>query len=239
LPSNEADDILAVFKNDEKSPHLSSGLGVLRYVKMADRIKQVISRGKILDWGAGCGQVSFLLKNRGFDVVSYEIAKEKRPLLEKSGQPLIIGSDPVKLPFPDACFDAVLSSGVLEHVQNDAASLGEIRRVLKSGGYFLIFMLPNKYSYIEFISDRLGRGDHPIKYSIPEIKQLLGKSGYTVLSSRYQGFFPYNLKGFPGAVQRLYHRFDRALGQIDALFSRLPLINLFCTNIELVIRKTQ
>lgn len=237
MSTDEIGAILAIFKNDAMSPHLSSYLGIRRYVKMADQIKQVLRQGKILDWGAGCGQMSFLLKNRGFDVVSYEIAREKRPLLEKSGQPLVLGYDPVKLPFPDANFDAVLSSGVLEHVQDDVASIREISRVLKDNAYFLIFMLPNKHSYIEFISDRLGRGDHPVKYSPSGISRLLSDNGFAILSTGYQNFFPYNLKGFPGAIRRVYHRLDNLLGRLDSVFTRFPLIRNVSTNIQMVAQK--
>jgi SAM-dependent methyltransferase len=45
-----------------------------------------------------------------------------------------------RLPFPDAAFDAVFSSNVLEHVQDLDALLGEIQRVLRPGGLSLHLM---------------------------------------------------------------------------------------------------
>ncbi len=234
---NEITEIIAIFQDRPDSPHLASRLGVSRYVKMADKIKKILPKGKILDWGSGCGQMSYLLKNRGFEVTSYEVAAGCRPLLENIGQPVIVGTDPVKLPFPDASFDGVLSSGVLEHVRDDKASLKEISRILKTRGYFLIFMLPNKYSYVEFISDCLGRGDHPIKYSVGGIKRLLERDGFKVLATGYQNFFPYNLKGFPPLISRLYHRLDNLTEWLDGLFTRLPLFRSFSTNLWLVVQK--
>jgi ubiquinone/menaquinone biosynthesis C-methylase UbiE len=233
---HELRDLLSASYNG-LSPNMSSDLGSLRYVKNAEKIKRYFPEGRILDWGCGLGQMSYLLKNRGLEVVSFDVDQVGRPFLERIGQSLVLAADPVKLPFPDASFAAVLSSGVLEHVADQRASLREVNRIMKVGGSFFIFLLPNRYSYIEFIADSLGRGDHPIKYSIGEIRQQLEQSGFEIVSLVYKGFFPYNLKGFPAAVSRLYHKFDLVLEKLDALFAALPLINRFCTNLELVARK--
>lgn len=49
-------------------------------------------------------------------------------------------ADGERLPFDDASFDIVVSCDVLEHVQDMARSLDEIRRVLKPGGAFIGFV---------------------------------------------------------------------------------------------------
>ncbi|OGC22507.1 hypothetical protein A2291_07275 [candidate division WOR-1 bacterium RIFOXYB2_FULL_42_35] len=97
-------------------------------------------------------------------------------------------------------------------------------------------MLPNK-SYIEFISDRIGRGDHPVKYSLPEIKTFLNRQGFEVLSTGYQNFFPYNLKGFPRKARQLYHKLDKFIGFLDGLFVDLPFLKHLSTNIIVVARR--
>jgi len=100
-------------------------------------------------------------------------------------------------------------------------------------------MLPNKYSYIEFISDRLGRGDHPDKYSKREIRRRLEKAGFEIREIGYRGFLPYNLKGFPSIAGKIYHKFDAIAEKIDRVLSALPVINTLSTNIEIVSRKMQ
>jgi len=228
---------LLAAEKEGKNPQLDSELGLRRFVANADLIKTRLVSGKILDWGCGLGHMSFLLKQHQFSVTSYDVADSGRDFLSKIGQKLILADDAIKLPFPNAEFDAVLSSGVLEHVPQPDGSLQEIDRVLKPKGYLFIFRLPNKYSYLEFISDRLGRGDHAVKYTPKGIRTMLDRVGFEVLDLHYQGFLPYNLKGFPAVIRKIYHRFDALQSNLDSFLAILPLINMLCTNIELVARK--
>ena len=58
-----------------------------------------------------------------------------------SGMPLVCGLGEA-LPFPAESFDLVIGLWVLEHLAQPERALGEIRRVLAPGGYF-IFLTPN------------------------------------------------------------------------------------------------
>ena len=46
--------------------------------------------------------------------------------------------DALHLPFPDAAFDRVICSEVLEHIPDDLGAMGELARVLKPGGTMAI-----------------------------------------------------------------------------------------------------
>jgi SAM-dependent methyltransferase len=54
-----------------------------------------------------------------------------------------------KLPFRDGAFDTVLSFDVFEHIADSDQHLREVRRVLKSGGAYLL-QTPNKWANIPF-----------------------------------------------------------------------------------------
>ena len=59
--------------------------------------------------------------------------------------------DDVTLPFPDACFDVVLSNHVIEHVGDDRAQalhLSELRRVLSEDGVGYL-AVPNRWMLVE------------------------------------------------------------------------------------------
>jgi len=234
---SEIKKLVADKKDDLNYSNINSTLGIKRYIKMADQIKAVMGNGKILDWGCGLGQMSYLLKKRGLEVVSLDISSTKHPLLEEAGQAKVVPSNSVELPFPPASFDAVLSSGVLEHVDDPQGSLKEITRILKNQGYFFIYMLPNKYSYIEFISDLLRRGAHPIKYSVGGIKKTLKQLNFEVLTAGYQNFLPYNLKGFPSICRKIYLKLSGAIATLDLIFTHVPLLNKLSTNIIIIAKK--
>jgi SAM-dependent methyltransferase len=48
----------------------------------------------------------------------------------------VLRGDATRLPFPDATFDVVITSEVLEHIQDDVAAITEMVRVLVPGGRF-------------------------------------------------------------------------------------------------------
>ena len=96
------------------------------------KIEQVLPpASKVLEIGGGTGQQAKALSERGFRVVSVDIDgsiyKDDRvfPVMDYDGR---------NLPFPDATFDVVLSSNVLEHVTDLSGLHKEMARVLRPGG---------------------------------------------------------------------------------------------------------
>lgn len=82
----------------------------------------------VLDIGTGTGEISRVLGER-FDVVSVDIVDQRTVT---AGYGFAIARE--TLPFGSACFDAVVSNHVIEHVQDQELHLSEIARVLKPGG---------------------------------------------------------------------------------------------------------
>ncbi|HJU10574.1 MAG TPA: class I SAM-dependent methyltransferase [Candidatus Binataceae bacterium] len=71
----------------------------------------------------------------------------KNPELDEA-QVITPGS---RLPFADKTFDLVLSDWVVEHVAEPGQFLGEVLRVLHSGGSFFL-RTPNKHHYVGFLA---------------------------------------------------------------------------------------
>ena len=209
--------------------HLRSAPQMLQYQAIARRIGGEQS-GPVLDWGTGFGQVAKLLADEGVDVTPFEY----RPDLEAgTGQlehypELIVHSspDPVALPFDDSSFDAVLSCGVLEHVQDPDGSLREIRRVLRPVGTFYLFNLPNRWAYTERVARLLGlyyHGKLPDDrvYTVDSARALLERNGFAVRKLRRAHMLPLVLGG-PA----------RPIWQVSSALERIPGLNLVATTIE-------
>ena len=104
------------------------------------------------------GQMTYLMQQRGLQVTSYDVrdANDELPDVPLSRTfTRIVSQAPTALPFDIATFDAVLSCGVLEHVDefsrkgNEMKSLREIHRVLKPNGKLLIYQLPQHAAWQE------------------------------------------------------------------------------------------
>lgn len=103
----------------------------------------------VLDIGCGFGRHSYEALRRGAttvasdnslpelvevdSVVAAMTAADELPIGAESAS---CNGDVTRLPFPDATFDHIIASEILEHVHDDGAALRELVRVLRPGGRF-------------------------------------------------------------------------------------------------------
>lgn len=197
--------------------------------------------GRILDWGCGHGHAADALQRGGLDVVAFEYAPE---LPEGSRDArhyfpeveALTTQEPVKLPFPDASFDAVLSLGVLEHVPDPDGSIEEVHRVLRPGGRFYVYKLPNRFSYLEKIAKLAGMShhgerEHDTLWTVPAARDALERRGFQVELARRANMLPLTLPG------RLGERLAPLIWRLNVVLSRIPGLNALATNIEAIARR--
>ncbi len=228
--------------------HLDQPIGIRNYIRIANEIANAVPAGRVLDWGCGVGQMTYLLRRRGFDVVPFEMSTtvDTLPVLPVLRHEEIVRAvHPTDLPFADAEFDAVLSCGVLEHVDefstpgNERRSLAEIHRVLRPDGYFAIYQLPQKYTWVEAITRTLGIGySHPRRFTASEIEGILGETGFRTERLRRGNMLPKNLTGLPDALRRLYSGWTTGVLAADRALSSVPLLNQVAGVLEVIARKT-
>jgi len=88
----------------------------------------------VLDLGAGPGHYTAALVRAGADVVPLDLGSENMRKAADAGLAAVHG-DATRLPFPDASFDGVFCSNMLEHVPAATSVIDEIERVTKPGGW--------------------------------------------------------------------------------------------------------
>ncbi len=158
---------------------------------------------RVLDAGAGFGRHAFEVARRGGRIVALDYADDEvrttratfGAMIEAGELPPshLIGclrGDATHLPFADETFDRVITSEVLEHIQNDVAAIAELVRVLRVGGTFACTVpswWPEKINWK--LSDEYHApkavGGHVRIYSQTELESKLRSAGLSILGSHH------------------------------------------------------
>lgn len=88
----------------------------------------------------------------------------------------------------DCSIDYVFSLNVLEHIEDDAAAMNELYRVIKPGGRLLIYV-PAFMALYTSMDSHVG---HHRRYRLSGLKKLVSKAGFEIEKSAYfdaLGFF--------------------------------------------------
>lgn len=111
---------------------------------------------KVLDLGCGSGKLVQVFRNLGFDARGADISESFLEIQEfirrdSSNTDEIfrkIETQPYRIPYEENSFDFVITSEVLEHVQDHGKVFSEIYRILKPGGINLN-IFPPRYTPLE------------------------------------------------------------------------------------------
>ena len=110
------------------------------------------SEGSILDIGTGPGWLLVKLHQQcpklrltGLDASPSMVAKARKNIANAGFSDVIEVKEgnANRIPFADSSFDVVVSTGSIHHWKHPAAGLNEVYRVLRHGGYALMYDLVN------------------------------------------------------------------------------------------------
>jgi ubiquinone/menaquinone biosynthesis C-methylase UbiE len=99
---------------------------------------------------------------------------EKKKSMVKKG----IGEE---IPYPDNFFDTVISFNALDHSVDPVKVIGEIHRVLRKDGDFLlwIYVLRDSYKFLQSILNRLDP-PHPFHYTVGQLIDPISESLFQI-----------------------------------------------------------
>jgi len=150
--------------------------------------KKVFSRNKnndksetpsILDIGCATGAVLESLRARGWHVTGVEISPSAEYAVKTRG--LDVRNLPLEEnKFPPDCFDVILASHLIEHLNDPRGFLSEAHRILKDGGYIFV-TTPNIAGFQSRLFGSRWRSaifDHLYLFSKKTLTKLLEKTGF-------------------------------------------------------------
>jgi SAM-dependent methyltransferase len=150
----------------------------------ADELRNVgaASDARVLDIGTGTGANLRLLRDIGFcDVTGLDASDDAIRFCAEKRLGEVRKGDICALPFPDASFDVVFATDVIEHVDDDHLAAQEICRVLKPGGNAIITV--PAFESLWGLQDE--KGYHKRRYRLRPLLGLLGRAGLIPQRSYY------------------------------------------------------
>jgi ubiquinone/menaquinone biosynthesis C-methylase UbiE len=160
--------------------------------------------GDVLDAGMGPGRLCTELDRRGWTVSGVDSSKQMVAFARTRlphARDRLLPARLESLPFADASFDAVVATGVLEYLDDRAAGLAELGRVLRPGGTAVV-SVPNAHGiyslwcrHIVYPASRavkrhvdFGRRVPPRRGRVrsrPRLEAMLGGTGLHVVAVEY------------------------------------------------------
>jgi len=251
-------------KNKINITQTQSNLYLLRTLQIINKIKALFPNKKIRILDLGCGHgyntciMNCLLTESEITGVDY-VKQRKEPwdLIKRKGFKIkFVNSDARRLPFSESSFDIVIMFGLLEHIGEEINQIAfkekkleekrcirEVYRVLKPNGFFIISYLPNKYSYIEFITKHLLNRlpniyFHPKKFTKKEISSLLNENDFQVINLTRVNFLPSLYYSMGDVIGDVFNKCANLLDLLDKTLLQTPL-NFLAQDFEVICRKIQ
>lgn len=180
---------------------------------------------ELLDIGGGNGQVTKFLQDQNIESVLLEPMINGVLNAQKKGINHIIWGSLESLEMKENSVSAAGLFDVLEHIEDDRATLAGISRILKPGGQLFLTVPALQFLYSDFDKE-VG---HYRRYTLRDLSDKLSENGFEVCYKTYL-FFPLPFVIWP--VRKFYRLIKkkkkrRKLGHINKKSFSGKLINIY------------
>jgi len=159
--------------------HIGRRRIITSFVKaICDQVKD--RRARILDVGCGTGANLVRLADFG-DAEGVDISPDALKFCRERGLHNVKLGAAETLPYEDGEFDLVTALDVVEHIDDDVASLREMHRVLRPGGRVLLFV--PTFMFLWGIQDEVSH--HRRRYRMTELRRAVTAAGFEVERTTY------------------------------------------------------
>ena len=135
---------------------------------------------KILDIGCGTGANLEMLSRFG-DAQGVDVSVDALAFCRERGLDNVRQGEAERLPWKDGSFDLVTGLDVVEHLDDDAAGLREMRRVLRPGGYAFVFV--PAFMFLWGVQDDISH--HRRRYTLKSLQQAVREAGFEIERATY------------------------------------------------------
>ncbi|SRR5258705_4637179 len=178
------------------------GLHTLEVIAKADRFNKWMYdqfkhqlKGEVLEIGSGIGNISQLVIEEGHSITLSDYNEEYCESLRKKFSQYnnvrgVISIDLLDPHFQNKYsvykekFDSIFLLNVIEHIEEDEPAVKNCNYLLKPGGHLILLAPAYSWLYCTF-DKQLG---HYRRYSLKQLKDLMKKEGFSILSGNYFNF---------------------------------------------------
>ena len=175
---------------------------------------------KVLDIGCATGSLLSALREKGWEATGVEISAPQAEYGRQTRNLDIRGLPLAENNFPPGCFDVVIASHIIEHINDPAGLVREVRRILAPGGRFFV-TTPNIAGFQARLFGSRWRSaifDHLCLFSKKTLSRLLGENGFAIEKTTTWGGLAAGIA--PAPVKRLFDKAAKRLGFGDVMIMR-------------------
>ena len=146
-------------------------------------LRHRIGNDPILDFGAGVGTFSMMIRESGVEVDCYEIDKNHCDILSQNGFRFFSAPEEI----PEVSYDYVFSLNVFEHIEDDLDAAKKVFKMLRPGGQIYIYVP----AFQVLFGDMDRKVEHYRRYTRSNLQKLVENAGFQTRQTGYVDFIGY------------------------------------------------